>query len=69
MSAYNERFNEIQIVNMDRGKIDKLSFLNTEQKNILAKKLQIYSMKQINKISYSKELTKYFISKKRDDLL
>lgn len=54
---------------MDQSKIDKLSFLNNEQKSILAKKLQIYSMKQINTISYSKELTKYFISKKKDDLL
>lgn len=54
---------------MDQSKIDKLSFLNSEQKSILAKKLLIYSMKQMNTISYSKELTKYFISKKKDDLL
>ena len=54
---------------MDQNKIDKLSFLSTDQKSFLAKKLQIYSMKQINTVSYSKELTKYFISKKKDDIL
>lgn len=54
---------------MDQSKIDKLSFLNAEQKNRLAMRLQIYSMKQVNAVSYSKDLTKYFISKKRDDIL
>lgn len=56
-------------MNMDQSKIDKLSFLNPDQKKWLAMKLQIYSMKQSNAVSYSKELTRYFISKKRDDLL
>ena len=54
---------------MDQSKIDKLSFLNADQKNRLAMRLQIYSMKQVNAVSYSKELTKYFISKKRDSIL
>jgi hypothetical protein len=54
---------------MDQSKIDKLSFLNVEEKTFLSKKLQIYSMKQMNTVSYSKELTRYFISKKKDDLL
>ncbi len=56
-------------MNMDQSKIDKLSFLNVEEKSFLSKKLKIYSMKQMNAVSYSKELTKYFISKKKDDLL
>ncbi len=56
-------------MNMDQSKIDKLSFLNVEEKSFLSKKLKIYSMKQMNTVSYSKELTKYFISKKKDDLL
>lgn len=51
---------------MDQSKIDKLSFLNPDQKKWLGMKLQIYSMKQSNAVSYSKELTKYFILKKRD---
>jgi hypothetical protein len=54
---------------MDQSKIDKLSFLNVEEKTFLSKKLQIYSMKQMNTVSYSKELTRYFISKKKDNLL
>jgi hypothetical protein len=54
---------------MDQSKIDKLSFLNVEEKTFLSKKLQIYSMKQMNTVSYSKELTIYFISKKKDNLL
>jgi len=54
---------------MDQTKIDKLSFLNTEQKNRLAMRLHIYNMKQINTVSYSKELTKYFISKKKEGIL
>lgn len=54
---------------MDESKINKLSFLNSDQKNRLAMKLQIYNMKQMNSVSYSKELTKYFISKKKEGIL
>lgn len=39
---------------MDESKINKLSFLSLEQKNRLAMKLQIYNMKQMNSVSYSK---------------
>jgi len=39
---------------MDQNKIDKLSFLSSEQRNRLAMKLQIYSIKQIDAVKYSK---------------
>lgn len=54
---------------MDQTKIDKLSFLSNDQKNRLAKRLLIYNLKQINTISYTKELKKYFISKKKEGIL
>ncbi len=59
------KYNEIQLSNMDKNKIEKLSFLSVKEKNNLAMKLQIYNMKQINSVSYSKELMKYFIAKKK----
>lgn len=39
---------------MDQNKIDKLSFLSTEQKARLSMKLHIYNLRQINAISYTK---------------
>jgi hypothetical protein len=50
---------------MDSSKIDKLAFLTIEQRIRLTKRLEIYNMKQTNSVSYSKELTRYFISKKK----
>jgi hypothetical protein len=54
---------------MDQTKIDKLSFLTADQRNRLAMKLQIYNIKQTNTVSYSKELTRYFITKKKEGIL
>lgn len=56
-------------MNMDQNKIDKLSFLTPDQKEHLAKRLKIYNIKTMDTISYSYELTKYFISKKKEKIL
>lgn len=50
---------------MDQTKIDKLSFLSPQQKARLSKKLHIYNLRQTYSVIYSKELTRYFISKKK----
>lgn len=54
---------------MDEKKINKITFLTSEQKNLLTKKLRNYSLKNSNSISYSKELTTYFVTKKKEQIL
>jgi hypothetical protein len=64
------KVNEITLINADQAKIDKMSFLNSKEKEKLIKKLKQYSLKKdIRFVEYSQPLTRFFVRSQADNIL
>lgn len=64
------KVNEVTLINADQKKIDKMSFLNSKEKEKLINKLKEYSLKkEIRSVEYSHSLTRFFVRSNADAIL
>ncbi len=64
------KVNEVTLINADQQKIDKMSFLNSKEKEKLINKLKEYSLKkELRSVEYSHSLTRFFVRSNADAIL